>query len=78
MSIIGYMKETAENGTSIWNSGQNVQSLLKYVPVDDMPKLWACYMVAQEHLGVICGEASTAVNEEAEAAKNQMEQFVEF
>ncbi len=62
--IIDTMKADADSSESIWNCKENIRKLLKYVQMDDVPKIRACYMVAKESPGVIVGQDST-VNEDA-------------
>jgi hypothetical protein len=78
IQIIDTMKADAGVSESIWNCKNNVRKLLKHVPMDDIPKIRACYMVAKESPGVIVGLDSTVNDDALRERGTQVDCFKEF
>jgi len=79
IQLIDSMQAEKEEGKSIWLDKCNIRKLLKFVALDDLTKIRACYMVAKKHPEVIVGAESSSESPELVAyQQKQLQSFKEF
>ena len=72
------MEADVDSSESIWICKENVRKLLKHVPMDEIPKICACYMVLKESPGVILGLDNTVHEDALRERGTQVACFKQF